>query len=143
MHQSTRALCARLANRYALRQRFMHGVGPKKMRGKDWGWVTAATLAIPAAAAALAFMDATFELGVLHSTWQSAVAIIGFVVLGLCFLWQVQFRARWQRVASMLTYAPAMLFVVTWLGVAIQFAFDDCMSAQQAIPDDRPKTGSV
>ena len=27
MHQSTRALRARLANRYALRQRFMHGVG--------------------------------------------------------------------------------------------------------------------
>jgi hypothetical protein len=35
MHQSTHALRARLANRYALRQRFMHGVGRQDVRGDD------------------------------------------------------------------------------------------------------------
>lgn len=112
------------------------------MKRLNWIWLAGALLAMPGAFAVFAFVDATFELGVLHSTWQSAVAIFGSVSLGLYLLWQVEFRARWQRTISMLGYAPIMFALVAWLGVAIQFAFDDCMSTQQAVPDDRPKTGS-
>jgi hypothetical protein len=107
------------------------------MKRVDWTWLAAAVFAIPGLFAGFAFVDATVELGVLHSTWQSAVAIFGSVSLGLYLLWQVEFRARWQRIVFMLTYAPVMFALVAWLGVAIQFAFDDCMSAQQAVATER------
>jgi hypothetical protein len=38
MHQSTRALRARLANRFALRQRFMHGVRSQRNGIMNIGW---------------------------------------------------------------------------------------------------------
>ena len=104
-------------------------------------WLAGALFAIPAAFSAVAFVDARLELGIMHSTWQSGVALFGFVLAGLCLLWRVNFHARWQRFAAMVAYAPAMFVLTAWLGLAIQFAFDDCM-AQQAVAADRPKTGA-
>lgn len=125
-----------------LAARHSGGVGLESMKRLNWIWLAGALLAIPGAFAAFAFVDATFELGVLHSTWQSAVAIFGSVSLGLYLLWQVEFRARWQRTISMLGYAPIMFALVAWLGVAIQFAFDDCMSAQQSAAADRRESAA-
>jgi hypothetical protein len=103
------------------------------MRRTNWAWSAGALLGIPAVFSAAAYFDTSFELGVMHSTWQSGVVLLTFVVSGLYFLWCVSFRARWQRFAAMVAYAPTMFFFMAWLGLVIQFEFDDCMSAQQAI----------
>ena|SRR5688572_6528380 len=109
--------------------------------GPNWAWLAGAFVAIPAVFAALAFADARFELGVLHSTWQSGVALLGAVSVGLYFLWRLKLRAQWQHIVLMLAYAPTMFAVLAWLGLVIQLNFDDCM-AQQAVAADRPKTGA-
>jgi hypothetical protein len=107
------------------------------MRRTNWAWSAGALLGIPAVFSAAAYFDTSFELGVMHSTWQSGVVLLTFVVSGIYFLWCVRFRARWQRFAAIVAYASTMFFFMAWLGLVIQFKFDDCMSAQQAIPADR------
>lgn len=104
-------------------------------------WLAGAFVTMPAMFATLAFVDARFELGVLHSTWQCGVALFGAVSVGLYFLWRIELRARWQHVVLMLAYAPTMFAALAWLGLFIQFNFDDCMT-QQAVAADRPKTGA-
>lgn len=95
-------------------------------------WLAGAFVAIPAVVAAIAFVDASFELGMLHSTWQTAAVIFGAVAIGVYLLWRLELRARWQQIVLVLAYAPAMLAFLAWLGLVIQFTFDDCM-AQQAV----------
>ena len=106
------------------------------MRTKNWTLLGGALIAVPAMFGALALVDAVFELGVLHSTWQSAVALYGSVAIGLYLLWRLESRARWPRVVLMLAYAPTMFALIAHLGLFIQFKFDDCM-AQQTVPADR------
>ena len=86
--------------------------------------------------AALGFVNARFEFGVMHSTWQSGVAIFGAASVGLYVLWYFKLPARWQHIVLMLAYAPTMFAVLAWLGLVIQFNFDDCMA--QAVAADRP-----
>jgi hypothetical protein len=69
------------------------------------------------------------------------LALFIFVAAGFYMLWRVHFIARWQRSLALALYGPAMFFALAWLGLIIQFKFDDCM-AQQAVAADRPKTGS-
>jgi hypothetical protein len=111
------------------------------MKRRNWAWLAGSFVAIPAVFTAMALMDAIFELGVLHSTWQSGIALFGTLSVGLFFLWQVKLRARWQHILLMLAYAPAMFAALAWLGLFIQFNFDGCM-VQQAVAADRPKTGA-
>jgi hypothetical protein len=106
------------------------------MKRSNWVWLAGAFVAIPAAIAVVAFVDASFELGVFHSTWQSGVALFGAASVGLYLLRHVQLRARWQQILLMLAYAPAMFAALAWLSLVIQFSFDDCM-AQQTIAADR------
>lgn len=98
------------------------------MRTRDWLFLTAALIAVPAAFCGVAFTDAIYELGIFHSTWKSGVALFGFVSIGLFLLWRLTSVARWKRALVMVIYAPAMFMLIASLGVAIQFAFDDCMS---------------
>lgn len=98
------------------------------MKKIKWTWLAGAFVAIPIMFAALAFVDARFEFGVLHSTWQSGIALFGAVSVGLYSLWHFKLRARWQHIVLMLAYAPMMLAVLTWLGLVIQFHFDDCIT---------------
>lgn len=102
-------------------------IGPGEVRHDqppaNWAWLAGAIVVIPAMFAALAWVDTRFEFGVLHSTWQSGVALFGAVSVGLCFLWRCKLRVRWRHIVSMLAYAPIMLAVLTWLSLAVQFHF--------------------
>lgn len=110
---------------------------------QNWAWMAGALVAVPTAVAAIAFADASFELGVLHSTWQTGVVLLGAVSVGLYLLWRLKLRARWQHIVLMLAYAPAMFAFLAWLGLVIQFTFDDCMAQQPVAVDraDRPHAG--
>lgn len=111
------------------------------MKPRDYVSLACASLAVPAVFAAVAVVDSIFELGVLHSTWQSGVLVSGFAAIGLYLLWRVQFRSRWQQIVLMAAYGSAMFMLLAWLGLVIQFNLDGCM-AQQAVAADRPKTGA-
>lgn len=108
------------------------------MKPRDYITLACASLAVPAVFASVAIADSIFELGLLHSTWQSGALLFGFVAIGLYLLWRVQFRSRWQQIVLMAGYGPAMFMLLTWLGLVIQFNLDGCM-AQQTIAADRPK----
>jgi hypothetical protein len=111
------------------------------MRRSNWVWLAGAFVAIPAVVAAIAIVDASFELGMLHSTWQTGAVLFGAVAIGVYLLWRLELRARWQHIVLVLAYAPAMFAFLAWLGLVIQFTFDDCMT-QQAVAADRPRIGS-
>jgi hypothetical protein len=95
---------------------------------RNWAWLAGALVVVPTVVAAIALADASFELGVLHSTWQTGVVLFGAVSAGLYLLWRLDLRTRWQHTVLMLAYAPAMFTFLTWLALFIQFTFDDCMT---------------
>lgn len=101
-------------------------MGIKSVKPRDYISLAFASLAVPAVFAAVAVVDSMFEFGVLHSTWQSGVLLFGFVAIGLYLLWRVQFRSPWQQIVLMAAYSPAMFMLLAWLGLVIQFNFDDC-----------------
>jgi hypothetical protein len=103
------------------------------MKRSNWLWLAGAFVAIPAVVAAFAFVDASFELGVLHSTWQTGAVLFGAAAIGVYLLWRLELRARWQHIVLMLAYAPTMFAVLAWFGLVIQFTFDDCRAQQQAV----------
>lgn len=111
------------------------------MKWKNLALLGSALFGIPAVFAALAFADARLELGIMHSILYSGIALFGFVLAGLYLLWLVSFRARWQRFAAAVAYAPAMFVFLSWFALVIQFTFDDRM-AQQAVAADRAKPRS-
>jgi ABC-type phosphate transport system auxiliary subunit len=53
-------------------------------------------------------------------------------------------RSNWVWLAGAFVAIPAVVAAIAflaWLGLVIQFTFDDCM-AQQAVAADRPRMGS-
>jgi hypothetical protein len=106
------------------------------MSRRDWILLAAVLFAVPAVFAAGAVVDSKLEFGVLDSTWKSGAALLAFVTTGLYLVWHIDFLARWQRAVLMVLYAPGMFAFLAWLGLVIQFTFDDCRS-QQTVATDR------
>jgi hypothetical protein len=59
------------------------------MRSSNWVWLAGAFVALPAVVATIAFVDASLELGKLHSTWQTGAVLLGAVAIGVYLLWQL------------------------------------------------------